>query len=375
MVKSDSAHIAIVFGTSAELIKLWPIIVDLSSLTEVALFSMDQQPVELVELCHRLDLQKVEHLRSPSTGNLVNRSDVPAWALATGWRLYRRLRKIKRINGVNKEGTLVIVHGDTMSCLVGAATARLARCRVAHIEAGLRSHDWRNPFPEELDRILTARLADIHFCPDEIAVGNLRSRGGLKVNTGGNTSRDSMMRIKSQGRLTIPSDPYILVSLHRAELLSTLDTLRQTVTEIVEVAEERCVVMVVDAVTRRVLTDRHLWLLLEDSNVDLRSKMPYPDFLQLLSAAERVVTDSGGLQEECGFIRLPCLVHRKATERFDGLGETAKLSMWEPRSIIEFCGAELPRSASSLIEDSSSSPTGIIIDTLKAEGYLSRAVE
>lgn len=370
MKRQMPCDIAFVFGTSAELIKLWPLITDLSPRSRIGLFSTNQQPTELAKLGERLGVKDVVHLRDPALGNLVSKSSIPMWAIGSAWQFFRNLRVMRTAAQRNGRNVLVLVHGDTMTCLLGAFVARLGRCRVAHVEAGLRSHDWKNPFPEEIDRRLTARLAHIHFCPDQTAVENLAGRRGIKINTHGNTSRDSMFRIQDDVSSANSEGPYVLVSLHRAELLSSGQTLVDTITQLVEISKERKVVMVLDALTRESLTSRNLLTLLVSSQVDVREKMPYPEFLTLVLGAERVVTDSGGLQEECGFLSIPCLVHRKATERGDGIGTTARLSMWENNSITSFCNETHASVRSRRRLGESDSPTSIIVSTLESLGLL-----
>ena len=87
---------------------------------------------------------------------------------------------------------MVMVHGDTMSTVIGSVIGRWLGTTVAHLEAGLRSHNIFSPFPEELDRRIAAQLADVHFTPGADKIRNLRSASGLKVDTVGNTVVDSL---------------------------------------------------------------------------------------------------------------------------------------------------------------------------------------
>jgi len=365
-----SCDVVFVFGTSAELIKLWPLIVDLSAETQTHVLSTNQQPVELKVMCEEFGLRGIVDLRNATRGNLVTRSSVPNWAVVVGWKLLRQLRMLRRISNSNDRDVLVVVHGDTMTCLLGAFIGRVARCKVAHVEAGLRSHDWRNPFPEELDRVLTARLAQFHFCPDQVAIDNLTARRGMKINTRGNTSLDTMARIQGQLTRIEESRPYVLVSLHRAELLSSREILSDTVYQLAKVSEQQRMVMVLDALTKESLKSEELLSILESSSIELMEKMPYPKFLRLVLGAERVVTDSGGLQEECGFLMIPCLIHRKATERTDGVGSTARLSNWEPDEIVKFCSDPILGDARERQLITTHSPTAVIIDALKSTGLV-----
>ena len=93
-------------------------------------------------------------------------------------------------------------------------------------------------------------------------------------------------------------------------------------------------------------------------------------FLKLVVQAGRVVTDSGGLQEECGFLSIPCLVHRRATERFDGIGTTAELSMWENGAITRFLEKPLQGLAEARTLDGGSSPTDRIVETFLKFGVM-----
>ncbi len=370
MKQSKKCDFVAVFGTSAELIKIWPVVSALSERSQVSLLSTNQQPDEIAELADRLEIRGIQNLRSIKRGNLVSKLSVIPWALTTGSRLFLRLIGTRRGSRKSGRTVMVLVHGDTMTCLVGAFIGRLSGCRVAHIEAGLRSRDWRNPFPEEINRILTAYLAHFHFCPDEVAVKNLQDRAGVIVNTNGNTSRDSMRRIQKMMKPELNSEQFTLVSLHRAELLADEEVLRSSIVEVVEASRRHKVIMVLDALTENTLRHHDLLDLIRSSPIDLRRKMPYPDFLKLVVQAERVVTDSGGLQEECGFLSIPCLVHRRATERFDGIGTTAELSMWENGAITRFLEQPLQGLAQARTLDGGSSPTDRIVETFLKFGVM-----
>jgi UDP-N-acetylglucosamine 2-epimerase (non-hydrolysing) len=369
-MKKRKCEVVAIYGTSAELIKMWPVIQELGRYTRVTTLTTNQQPQELRELERRLDVLAPVHLRSSSRGNLVHKRQVIPWLIGVSIRTMVQLIRLKAGAKRRGKGVLVLVHGDTMTCVVGAAAARLTLCQVGHVEAGLRSKDWRNPFPEELDRVITSYLAHFHFCPDEIAVTNLTGRSGRIVNTFGNTSRDSMRIIQNGLSLRANHVPFALVSLHRAELLGSPEHLQMTVKELIDCGSRVRIVMVLDALTTSSLADHGLLNQLRQSDIELRDKMPYPDFLELVTTAARVVTDSGGLQEECGFLGIPCLVHRRATERFDGIGTTASLSMWNPGSITDFLSQDLlPVSGTRRLE-ASHSPTEVIARALLDDGIL-----
>ena len=363
---------AFFFGTSAELIKIWPLIIELQKRTGVSLLTSNQQPTELRALVEIFGLNSITHLRSPLKGNLVSKAQVLPWVIAVTYKSVVQLRKLKQLAKNEKKRVLVFVHGDTMTCVIGALAGRLSRCEVVHVEAGLRSHDWKNPFPEEINRVIVARLAHYHFAPDQTALANLEGRKGIKVNTRGNTARDAMRITRDKLSFENKGEPYTLVSLHRAELLANRQILANTVQELVGAAKNHRMIMVIDALTSNTLKTLGLYSQLQESNIEINEKMPYPDFLKLVISAKRVITDSGGLQEECGDLGLRCLVHRKATERFDGIGSTASLSHWEVGAITNFVSMEAgEHDEEEFIKvGEKESPTVVIIETLNRYGLL-----
>ena len=104
----------------------------------------------------------------------------------------------KKIFSENTSEDIFVVHGDTFSTVLGSIIAKILRGKVAHIESGLRSFNILHPFPEELNRIITFKLTDIYYCPNDWAVNNLRKYKGIKINTQLNTLYDSLqLAIKS----------------------------------------------------------------------------------------------------------------------------------------------------------------------------------
>jgi UDP-N-acetylglucosamine 2-epimerase (non-hydrolysing) len=362
--------IMVVYGTSAELIKLWPLILDLDGKADLYLTCSNQQPDELRKVESIFQIDEVVHLRDPNKPNLTTRRSVLPWAfgvLLHGLRLVRRIKS----QSDSKEKILVVVHGDTMTSLIGALIGRIHRQKVAHVEAGLRSHNWKHPFPEELIRRLLGYLSDYHFAPSQTAVENLRDPSRHIVNTHGNTSLDTMRIVKGKNFTRTDGD-FLLVSLHRSELLSNALVLRQTVSEIILSTNFLPVTIVLDSLTLKALKSEDLIDDLLQSEVTVLQKLPYPDFISLLFRVKLVVTDSGGLQEECAALSIPCLVHRMHTEREDGLGQCVSLSRWVPTAIVEFVEHQMKEAMvpQSEIGISANSPTQIIVKELEKLGFL-----
>ncbi|AXA97344.1 UDP-N-acetylglucosamine 2-epimerase [Microbacterium sp. PM5] len=248
---------------------------------------------------------------------------VAAWTL----RNLRSERRRHRRHGV------VVVHGDTVTTVLGTVIGRLLGLPVAHVEAGLRSGDWRHPFPEELDRRIVGRLASVHYAPSDQAVANLRGRRNV-VATHGNTVRDAVRDAASSAPAPELRDRG-LVLLHRYEFISqptlVLDTLR-----LLDAHSPVPLDIIVDSYSRETvastIADAGL------SRLTVAPKLEHSAFVALLQSARFIVTDSGGIQEEAAVHGVPTLIHRRATERSDGLGSSAVLSGWNPDVVRAFLG-------------------------------------
>lgn len=217
----------------------------------------------------------------------------------------------------------VVVQGDTTSALAGALAAFYARVPVAHVEAGLRTHDLDAPFPEEMNRQVIGRLARWHFAPTPEARANLLAEGvgaaGIEVT--GNTSIDALRQVTAE-RLSvapsefIPSDGerLLLVTAHRRESFGAgFQSICAALREIVARFEDLRVVYPVhpNPNVRGPVEE----LLGNHPRIRLVAPLPYGEFVALLGATWAVLTDSGGLQEEAPGLGKPVLVMRDATER------------------------------------------------------------
>ena len=237
------------------------------------------------------------------------------WMLSLAWRL-RSGGRLRR-DVFAGEGGICVVHGDTPSTLLSTFMAKRAGVDVAHIEAGLRSHNWFQPFPEELVRILVMRRADVLFAPDTTAVDNLSAMNvrGQIVALGGNTSIEAVRDAGAQ-----PGDGLgeAIVTMHRVENLHR-KTRREGFVDLVErIATTTRVRFILHEPTRTALAGASLDRL-QSAGVSLTPLIPHGEFIRLLAAAPFVVTDGGSIQEECALLGVPTLLWRDRTERPDGL--------------------------------------------------------
>ncbi|QGQ18883.1 hypothetical protein GC089_06055 [Cellulomonas sp. JZ18] len=355
--------IIFVYGTTAEAIKLAPVV---SRLRErgvpVEQWLTYQHTEALDATMGTLGLGRADVVvaRGRRGAPLKTPVDMVVWLLSVaGWTVRNALRQRRRLD---RRRDVVVVHGDTVTSVVGALLARCVGLRSAHVEAGLRSGDWRHPFPEELDRRIVGRLASVHYAPSEEACANLRGRSGV-VHTHGNTVMDAAL--DSTGAVAHDGAPYGVVLLHRFEFISDPARVRDTLRLLAEHADVPLKVLV-DAYARDAIVAAIDELGAGDRLL-VQPKLSHGDFIQTLRDAALVVTDSGGVQEEAALYGVPTLVHRMATERSEGLGANALLSYWKPEVVRDFLTGY--RTYRVDVPPPAVSPSQVVVDDLLARGY------
>jgi UDP-N-acetylglucosamine 2-epimerase (non-hydrolysing) len=219
---------------------------------------------------------------------------------------------------VEQKPDWLVVYGDVNSTMAAAIVASKLGVKVAHVEAGLRSND--RTMPEEINRIVTDRLADLLLTPSRDADATLRAEGEPEneIVFVGNVmidtlfySLDAAKRSGFRDRLGVAESEAVAVTLHRPSNVDVPERLRAIAGALAEVASERRVIFPVHPRTRQRLND----LALDMGGVELLEPLAYPEMLDLVSGAHVVVTDSGGLQEETTALGVPCLTLRPNTER------------------------------------------------------------
>lgn len=217
------------------------------------------------------------------------------------------------------EPDLVLVYGDVNSTLAASLVAAKSGFRVGHVEAGLRSGDLT--MPEEINRIVTDRLADIHFTPSEEAVAHLHDEGvpTSKIHAVGNVMIDTLItllpraqRLLEPKRQGVAGQPYVVVTLHRPANVDHPATLQALLEALNDLSRDLPVIFPVHPRTLERI--RALgWH--GDDRFRLLPPLGYLQMLGLVSEAALVITDSGGVQEETTYLGVPCLTVRSTTER------------------------------------------------------------
>lgn len=211
---------------------------------------------------------------------------------------------------------LVIVPGDVNSTLAAALAATQTGLPVAHLEAGLRS--WDRSMPEELNRVMTDHLSELLLTPSRDADQNLVSEGidEGRIAFVGNTMIDSLRTYESAAReLNVAAElgveSFVLVTLHRPGLVDHPERFKTVMEALENIARSRVVLFPIHPRSRQRLEDAG-W---RNGRVRLLEPLGYLRFLSLMTAADAVLTDSGGIQEETTVLGIPCFTLRPNTER------------------------------------------------------------
>jgi len=261
------------------------------------------------------------------------------------------LEKIEEIL-LKEKPDRVVVYGDTNSTLAGSLAAAKLLVPVAHIEAGLRSFNMT--MPEEINRIMSDRLADLLFCPTETAVTNLSKEGicaGV-FNVGDVMYdislflREKALKAYSLTNWGVTEKEYVLCTVHRQENTDNKERLENIFTALQEISSANEVLLPLHPRTRKKINELRLEHLLE--GIRVLEPLSYLPMLRLEISAKAIFTDSGGIQKEAFFYKVPCFTLRDETEwvetlengrnRLCGADYATILESWE--QIVEIPAAE-----------------------------------
>lgn len=303
-------QIAVILGTRPEIIKMAPVIKELTG-RKADFFIVHTGQHYSYEM-DRLLFEQLE-LRSPDYNLEVGSG---SHAGTTG----RMLIEIERVL-LNRRPDVVLVEGDTNSILAGALAAVKLGVRVGHVEAGLRSYD--RGMPEEINRVLTDHIADYLFAPTEKAAGLLRGEGIAeeKIYVTGNTIVDAVFQnaelAEKRGdvllRNNLKEKQYFLLTLHRQENVDSRERFASILEGVnrVSASSGLPVFYPVHPRSKKMMDGFRL----RPEKIILTGPVDFLGFLQLEKNARLVFTDSGGVQEESCILRVPCVTVRDNTER------------------------------------------------------------
>ncbi|AHF96891.1 UDP-N-acetylglucosamine 2-epimerase [Desulfurella acetivorans A63] len=305
-----------VFGTRPEAIKLAPIILESKKYFDTVVCVSEQHKEMLYQVTDffNINIDYNLHIMKNSQSLFDITSNI--------------LIKIKSIYEKEKPD-IVIVQGDTTTAFAAALSAFYLKIKIAHVEAGLRSFDLFNPYPEEANRKLISAIATYHFAPTKLAYDNLQNEGIKKnVYLTGNSVVDALHLILE--KLEIENTHFdvfkdidftkriILFTSHRRESFGK--PMRSIFEAIKQIAQEFDDIEVVYPVHLNPNVKNLAFEMLTGfKNIKLTKPLTYPEFVYILSKSYLVITDSGGVQEEAPAFGIPVLVIRNTTERQEGI--------------------------------------------------------
>jgi len=325
------------FGTRPEAIKLSPLVKELRKYGE--LFN--------VKVCvsgqHREMLDQVLEFFDikPDFDLDIMKQDQDIYDILT-----KSLEGIRKLIKLCRPDYL-IVQGDTTTTFAGALAAYYEKVNVVHVEAGLRSFDKYAPFPEEMNRILTTHIADLHFAPTGKAKQNLlkESVEENKIFVVGNTGIDALLLCLDGLKNTKPGEfkaldainfdkKIILVTGHRRE---SFGKPFEDICHALKTIAKKDSVEVVYPVHLNPNVRRPVFKILDAlPNVHLMDPLDYPAFVYIMNKSYLIITDSGGIQEEAPSLGKPVLVMRDVTERIEGIeAGTAKIVGTDHDTIVK----------------------------------------
>lgn len=322
-------------GTVAELIKVFTVIIEAKK-RKIPCFVIGTGQNNLIDtdVLKSCNDNELELLLSDPASIKKSAFGLLMWFFKTYTCAKHEFKKLIKTGNINTKNAIMIVHGDTVSTLMGALIAKKSGIKLAHIEAGLRSFDLLHPFPEEIDRILTSKRVDYHFCPGAVAERNLYKAkvSGTIINTAHNTIYDGLQFANTRPfntglktEIEKIQGAYFVFVMHRQENVANTALFTKTIEKIIQAAQSVHCVFILHEITRLALERSDLLKKVSNERFTLLPRVEYFDFMKILHGAEFVITDGGSNQEELAYMGKPCLIMRTKTERQDGIGKNAVL--------------------------------------------------
>lgn len=324
-------------GTTAEFIKLAPVIKELKTRDiKFKIITSGQNPINFDELKDYTGITKADIALREKFAKF-------SMLLFLVWTLRAIVEGIlllrKEFKGLNKENCYFIVHGDTVSSTIGSLIARFYGLKLVHIESGLRSYNFFEPFPEEICRYINMKLADILFCPNQWAVDNIKNFKGERVNTKQNTLIESfqwaMNKTKKINYYRKFKKYYIIYIRRQEHLYFQREWTGKIINMVLNNAPDNLNCLFSLHFLNKGLVPKNLPPE-KQKKLIIIEKLPYTNFMKLMNQAEFIATDGCTNQEEASYMGLPLLALRDRTERIEGLGENVVISKSDKNIIKGF---------------------------------------
>lgn len=361
-----------VIGTRAQLFKMAPIML------ECARRGLKWRWVYTAQ--HRDTIKEtLDTFGLPEPEYIVVQWDTEAKTMGKIWKWFLKmllsLPKSKKIlAGCTGKKHIILTHGDTLTTWLAALMGRLTGTKVMHVESGLRSFNMFKPFPEEINRLITFRLANYYACPGDWAMNNLKKYKGEKINTGENTQIDTIafgLAHADKSDYKLPKGKYVVASLHRYENIFKEERFNTIVDRLEQIAAKFPIYLVQHPATKEQLEKlpQIRQRISDNDRIHLLPRLEYLPFIKLIKHSEFVITDGGGNQEELYHMGKPTLLFRNETERQEGLGTTAVISRLDEKVIADFMKNHKDHQRKPSVGYKIKSPSAIIVNFLQEKNF------
>lgn len=332
--------IYIILGTRAQLVKMAPIIKLLEEKKwPLKLIHTGQHKESIEDIASDFNIETDWYLIYNKKEEVKTILHAIKWLTVLATKLAFKTHSLLP-NFEKSVDNIILVHGDTFSTIIGAILGKRLGVKVGHVESGLRSFNLLNPFPEEINRLITFKLTDIAFCPGQWAIDNLKRYNIKKINTINNTLLDSLLlacNSAPRSSYIIPEHEYAVVSIHRFENIFLRRNLEKIIDQLLHVAQEIYLIFILHPTTYKRLIKTGLIKRIEDNkNISLRERTGYFNFIKLIKSSSFVITDGGSNQEELSYLNKPTFLMRNTTERQEGLTKNVFLGKLSEESLISF---------------------------------------
>jgi UDP-N-acetylglucosamine 2-epimerase (non-hydrolysing) len=336
----QTKHIYFFVGTTAEFIKLSPIMKEFKrKKISFKIVATGQNRINYSDFSGYLD-----DMRADVT---IKEKEVKSsilhflfWSTRTLFSSLVLFRK--ELRAIDKSNTYFIIHGDTVSSLIGAIVAKFHGLKLVHVESGLRSFNFLEPFPEEICRFINIHLAGILCCPTDWAFKNTKHLKAEKINTRENTLieiNDWALNLAYKDKYYKRFNKYYILIIHRQEhvYFQQNSTMNLVDTIIKNAPKNLNCVFILHSLTSRFLQSERLNIdTTLSKRVNLVPRLPYVDFVQLMNNAEFIATDGCTNQEEAYYMGLPFLALRNLTERVEGINKNVVIAKGNSKTIKYF---------------------------------------
>lgn len=308
-----SKNIFFILGTIGEFIKLVPVMKNLN--TKKINFK--------IILTGQGDIKNHPYFKNIEKNILMqskivkkkNFSNLVIFFFQTLFRIYFFLKK--------KEKNIIIIHGDTISSLIGALSGWFLNLKIYHVESGYRSNNIFSPFPEEIVRMIISKLSFVMFAPNEKYAKNLKKYSGQVVITSENTNIETFDVFKEK----INSQNYFITIFRRQESLLSKQRCEKTIQIIKKISENYRGIIILHDHSKEYLKKYNLLnKLYQIKNIEIRSLLNYGEFKKLFISSKFILTDGGGNQQEAYYAGKPCLLLRDRSEILEGLNQNVYIS-------------------------------------------------